>query len=78
MWTRLIARLRRRHDAADREVTDGQRAADQALGRAEADRARLEAQRPEVQREARRWKVTREENHFPELIRRTVLGGEGG
>lgn len=76
---RLIRRLlgRRRHEATDdKPVTQGQRDADAALGRAERARARVEAQGEEVRREAGFWGRVREENHLSELIIRTVLGGE--
>ncbi|MFJ1650119.1 hypothetical protein ACIOC2_01625 [Streptomyces sp. NPDC088337] len=57
-------------------MTEGQRAASAALGRAEAARARVRAQAGEVRAEAEGWKARRERNHFAELVRSVVLGGE--
>jgi hypothetical protein len=75
-WIRHLLR-RRRDEGEGRPVTDGQRAANEALGRAEAARARVRAQRTEVRAEAAGWKARRERNHLAETIRAAVLGGEG-
>ncbi len=66
------------HEDKDLEVpaTPGQRAADAALGRAEEARASVQAQREEVEHEAHAWKLRRENNHFAQLIRNVVLGGD--
>lgn len=74
MWIRRL--LRRHRDVPEeRPVTEGQRAADAALGRAQDARARVRAQAREVRAEAEGWRQRRERNHFGELIRSTVLGG---
>lgn len=75
-WIKRL--LRRHHDEeASRPVTEGQRAANAALGRAQADRSSLRALRSEVRAEAAGWRARRERNHLAEQIRATVLGGEG-
>lgn len=56
-------------------VTEGQRDATAALGRAETARARLRAQRPEVQDQSHGWRVRREQNHFAELWINIATGG---
>ncbi|MFD7794309.1 hypothetical protein [Streptomyces sp. NPDC059759] len=74
-----IQRMLRPHrdEEKGRPVTKGQEAANAALGRAEVDHALLKAQRTEVAAEADIWRERRRQNHFAELIRATVLGGEG-
>ncbi|MEU9149226.1 hypothetical protein AB0D59_01400 [Streptomyces sp. NPDC048417] len=57
-------------------MTDGQRAAQAALDRAQVARARAHAQAREVRAEAADWRARRERNHFAELVRNMVLGGE--
>jgi hypothetical protein len=72
-WTTLLRRCDR---PKPRTPTPGQREASAALGRAEDARDQVRAQRDEVAEEAHRWRRRREENHFAELIRTAVLGGE--
>ncbi|MDT0477415.1 hypothetical protein RM863_35365 [Streptomyces sp. DSM 41014] len=59
-------------------MSEGQRAANAALDRAESARARVRARARDVRAEAEEWRRIRERNHLAELIRRTVLGEEGG
>lgn len=74
-WIRRLLD-RRRDEQGERPVTEGQRAASAALDRAENARARMQAQRREVEAEAGSWRLRRERNHFAELVRDVVLGGE--
>lgn len=75
-WIKRLLGRRRHETADDTPITQGQRDADAALGRAKTARASLEAQGEEVRRDAGLWRRAREENHLSELIVRTVLGGE--
>ncbi len=73
-----IRRLRHQRDDEDaRPVTEGQRAANAALDMAEAARARVRAQACEVRAEADTWRGRRQRNHFGQLVRDIVLGGDG-
>ncbi|MFF7987551.1 hypothetical protein ACFZDK_52295 [Streptomyces sp. NPDC007901] len=57
-------------------MTEGQRAATAALNRAEVARDRVRAQALEVRAEADTWRARRQRNHFGELVRDIVLGGD--
>ncbi|MER7967798.1 MULTISPECIES: hypothetical protein [unclassified Streptomyces] len=58
-------------------MSEGQKAAQAALDRARAARRLAAERRPAVQEAAAEWREIRERNHLADLIRRTVLGGEG-
>ncbi|WP_434056974.1 DUF7620 family protein [Streptomyces sediminimaris] len=73
-WIRRPLR-RHRDENEDRPMTEGQREANAALGRAKDARARVRAQAGQVRAEAEGWRARRERNHFAELITETVLGG---
>ncbi|MGW8703306.1 DUF7620 family protein [Streptomyces eurythermus] len=73
-WIRRL--LGRRREQARPEVTEGQVAATAALARAQAARQVAADRRPAVDEVACELRAIRERNHFADLIRNTVLGGE--
>lgn len=72
-----LSRLRHHCESQDSRnlpVTPGQRAANDALSRAQADRELMRAQRPAVREQSNGWRRVRENNHLAEMIRGIVLG----
>lgn len=73
-WIRRL--LGRRHEQARPPESEGQRAATAALARAHAARQVAADRRPAVDEAAADLRRIRERNHFAEMIKSTVLGGE--
>ncbi|MFD4786607.1 hypothetical protein ACFWN1_05895 [Streptomyces sp. NPDC058459] len=73
-WIRRL--LGHRHERARPAESEGQRAATAALARAHAARQVAADRRPAVDEVAADLRAIRERNHFADLIRTTVLGGE--
>lgn len=75
---RWISRLLRRRPepAPSRSETPGQREAKTALSRARQARREVEAHRPAVDHFAARLARERQRNHFAELFRSALEGGQ--
>lgn len=79
---RWISRLLRRRPEpapqrpAETGKTNGQREAESALSRAQKARRAVEAHRPIVDRVAARLAHEREQNHFAEIFRQALEGGQ--